>query len=211
MAETPTDQKIGDVSPAASVTSVEIANEFAALTVEEQERQRAEWSQELARVEEEIVTLRTVLQSKIRHASELKRKLGITMFKEIQDDFQQGIKNVKESNVYQTVESKIGEISKAVVEAPIYQKTESVIKSTAGKTTSVFGGISSKVSQKLTEMKHSDSFRSFEERVGSAYENVKSKVSTRSNSISSLNEENGERRSSVNIQSPTIPEEKPIQ
>lgn len=55
--------------------------------------------QELARVEEEITTLRTVLQSKIRHSSELKRKLGITVWKEITDDVSQGLKNVKESNV----------------------------------------------------------------------------------------------------------------
>lgn len=32
-------------SPAASVASADIAAEFAALTVEEQERQRAEWTQ----------------------------------------------------------------------------------------------------------------------------------------------------------------------
>lgn len=54
---------------------------------------------ELSRVEEEITTLRTVLQSKIRHAGELKRKLGITVWKEISDDMNQGIKNVKESTV----------------------------------------------------------------------------------------------------------------
>lgn len=54
-----------------------------------------------------------------------------------------------------------------------YQKTESAIKTTAGKTTSVIGGIAGKMTQKLTEMKQSDSFRSFEERVGSAYENVR--------------------------------------
>lgn len=55
--------------------------------------------QELARVEEEIATLRTVLTSKVRHASELKRKLGITVWKEITDDVGQGLKNVKESQV----------------------------------------------------------------------------------------------------------------
>lgn len=60
---------------------------------------RHEWSQELARVEEEITTLRTVLTSKMRLAAELKRKLGITVWKEISDDMNQGIKNVKESNV----------------------------------------------------------------------------------------------------------------
>lgn len=54
---------------------------------------------ELARVEEEINTLRTVLASKTRHASDLKRKLGITVWKEITDDMNQGLKNVKESSV----------------------------------------------------------------------------------------------------------------
>lgn len=50
-----------------------------------------------------------------------------------------------------------------------YQKTESAFKTTAEKTTSLFGGLSSKISQ----MKNSDSFKSFEERVGATLENVK--------------------------------------
>ncbi|XP_073812755.1 uncharacterized protein isoform X4 [Musca autumnalis] len=165
----------GNTSPAASVASADIAAEFAALTVEEQERQRAEWSQELARVEEEINTLRTVLASKTRHASELKRKLGITVWKEITDDMNHGIKSVKESSVF--------------------QRTESVLKTTSEKTASVFGSITSGISSKFSQMKNSDSMRSIEEKVGSAYENVKTKVSTsRSGSVSSfpdaLNENN---------------------
>lgn len=214
MEETPSynSGKLSDASPVGSVSSAEIAHEFSGLTLEEQEAQRAEWSQELARVEEEITTLRTVLQSKIRHSSELKRKLGITVWKEITDDVSQGLKNVKESNVYQTVETKVGEITTAVTSAPMiakgYQKTETALKTTAGKTTSVLGGITSKMTQKISEMKQSDSFRSFEERVGSAYENVKSKVSSRSSSVQSLSDlQNDERRNSVTT--PTaIPEEK---
>lgn len=212
MEETPSynSGKLSDASPVGSVSSAEIAQEFSGLTLEEQEAQRAEWSQELARVEEEITTLRTVLQSKIRHSSELKRKLGITVWKEITDDVSQGLKNVKESNVYQSVETKVGEITTAVTSAPIYQKTETAIKTTAGKTTSVLGGITSKMTQKISEMKQSDSFRSFEERVGSAYENVRSKVSSRSSSVQSLSDlQNDDRRNSVTT--PTaIPEEKAV-
>jgi hypothetical protein len=54
-----------------------------------------------------------------------------------------------------------------------YQKTESVIKTTAEKTTSLLGGFGSTVTSKLGQLKNSESFRSFEEKVGSAYENVK--------------------------------------
>lgn len=96
-------EKLSDNSPGAasvgSFESTEFVNEFSGLSLEEQERLRNEWSQELARVEEEITTLRTVLTSKMRLAAELKRKLGITVWKEISDDMNQGIKNVRESTV----------------------------------------------------------------------------------------------------------------
>ncbi|XP_053964543.1 uncharacterized protein LOC128867394 isoform X3 [Anastrepha ludens] len=185
-------------SPVASVASADIAAEFAALSVEEQERQHAEWSQELARVEEEINTLRTVLASKTRHASDLKRKLGITMWKEITDDMNQGLKNVKESSVF--------------------QRTESVLKSTTEKTASVFGSITSGITSKFSQMKNSESMRSIEEKVGSAYENVKvsyehnnflcqphaTRVSTsRSGSINSFPDALNENNSSSGLNSPT--------
>ncbi|XP_055701382.1 tumor protein D52 isoform X3 [Phlebotomus papatasi] len=179
--------KLSDASPGSVGSAVDVVDELAGLSIEEQERQKAEWSQELSRVEEEITTLRTVLASKVRHSSEMKRKLGITVWKEITDDLNQGVKNVKESNVY--------------------QKTENVFKSTAEKTSSLFGGLSSKISQ----MKNSESFKSFEERVGSAYENVKTKVSnSRSNSVHSFSDYHEDSRTSTAPQSPTIPEEKPL-
>ncbi|XP_017078255.1 uncharacterized protein LOC108112649 isoform X1 [Drosophila eugracilis] len=204
-------------SPAASVASAEIAAEFAALTVEEKEQRRAEWSQELARVEEEINTLRTVLASKTRHASDLKRKLGITVWKEVTDDMNQGIKNLKESTVYQSVEQSLGTFTKAVHEAPLYQRTESVLKSTGEKTASVFGSITSGISSKFSQMKNSESMRSIEASVGSAYENVKvsyehnnfmcqshaTKVTSRSGSVSSFQDALDENNTSSGLNSPT--------
>ncbi|XP_063699718.1 tumor protein D52 isoform X2 [Culicoides brevitarsis] len=158
------EESTGTVAPAS-----EEIDELAGLSIEEQEQQRAEWRNELVRVEEEITTLRTVLQSKIRHASELKRKLGVTVWKEMSDDVSQSLKTVKESNVF--------------------QKTESVVKTAAEKTSSLFSGITGGFTSKISQMKNSESFKSFEERVGNAYENVKTKVSTsRSGSITSFNE-----------------------
>ncbi|XP_030374246.1 uncharacterized protein LOC115623837 isoform X2 [Scaptodrosophila lebanonensis] len=190
-------------SPAASVASAEIAAEFAALSVEEKEQRRAEWSQELARVEEEINTLRTVLASKTRHASDLKRKLGITVWKELTDDVNQGFKNVKESTVFQSVEQSVGTLTKAVHEAPIFQRTESVLKSTGEKTASVFGSITSGITSKFSQMKNSESMRSIEEKVGSAYENVKTKVTSRSGSVSSFPDALDENNTDFGLNSPT--------
>ncbi|CAH2050557.1 unnamed protein product, partial [Iphiclides podalirius] len=180
-----------EAMPGAAGGDAHTPDELAGLTPEQAEQLRAEWSRELARVEDEIATLRTVLQSKIRQSSELKRKLGITVWKEITEDVNQGLKNVKESQVY--------------------QKTESVIKSTAEKTTSIFGGITAGVSSKLGQMRNSESFRSIEERVGSAYENVKGKVASRSNSTQSFDEAlRDASRGASGATSPTIPENKPL-
>lgn len=94
---------LSDASPSGSIGSIssatEAINDFANLSLEDQERQREEWKIELQRVEEEINTLRTVLSSKIHHATELKRKLGVTVWKEIQEDVSSGIKNMRDSNV----------------------------------------------------------------------------------------------------------------
>ncbi|XP_046672172.1 tumor protein D54 isoform X2 [Homalodisca vitripennis] len=215
-----------DVSPDSGI------NELAGLSPEEQERQKQEWTAELAKVEEEIQTLRHVLASKVKASQELKRKLGFSVWREFQDDMSQGIRNVKESNVYQNVEgtlSQIGravteaplyhnveekfeQVSKAVVETPIYQKTESVIKTTAEKTTSILGGLGSGLTSKIGALKNSESFRSFEDKIGSAYENVKTKVTTsRSNSM--VNFEEALREAEANRKSPattpTINEERP--
>ncbi|XP_030765300.1 tumor protein D54 isoform X2 [Sitophilus oryzae] len=165
-----------------------IAPDLSHLTPEEKEQQEKIWREELAQIEEEITTLRTVLTSKMRRSAELKKNLGITFLKEVSDDINQGIKNVKESNVYQTVENKVEQVAKAVADAPLYQKT-----------TSILGGITGNISNKLGQMRHSESFRSFEEKVGSAYENVKQ----------SFNEDGRSRSGSV-ATSPSIPEEKPI-
>ncbi|ERL91293.1 hypothetical protein D910_08626 [Dendroctonus ponderosae] len=175
-----------------------VAPDLSHLTAEEKEQQEKIWREELVQIEDEIVTLRTVLAAKMRRSAELKKNLGITFLKEVSDDINQGIKNVKESNVYQSVETKVEQVAKAVTEAPIYQKTSSVI-----------GGLTSNITNKLGQMRHSESFRSIEEKVGSAYENVKGKVISRSGSQQSINEEGRSRSGSV-VTSPTIPEEKPV-
>jgi len=71
----------------------------------------------------------------------------------------------------------------------VYQKTESAIKATAEKTTSLLGGIGSAMSQKIGALKNTDSFRSMEERVSSAVSSVKTKVGgSRSGSVQSFDE-----------------------
>merc|ERR1712137_738583 len=158
------------------------------LSLEEQEAKREEWRRELSEVEYEMQTMRQVLMDKSKKAQELKRKLGITAWRELQDDITQGIRNVKENPTFQSFEEKVEEVSKAITSAPLYQKTAEGVKAGAEKTGSMFGGFTANLSAKIGAIKESETFRSLEEKVGSAYTNVKARVVTTSSSSHDLDE-----------------------
>jgi len=152
-----------------------------------------EWRQDLVKTEEEIQTLRQVLSAKVKHSQDLKRKLGITVWKEFREDMEQGFKNIQETTAY--------------------QKTTDAVKVAGERTTSVLGSIGGSIGRKLGEVKNSNAFKSFEERVGSVVTTAKTKIGSRSNSTTSFEDalNNAERRSShTPATTPTIPEEKPI-
>jgi len=182
-----------DVSQSLDDSGMDLSN----ISPERLEQLQQEWKQELAKTEEEIQTLRQVLSSKLKHSHELKRKLGITVWKEFREDMEQGIKNIQETTAY--------------------QKTTEVLKGAGEKTTSVFGSLGGSVARKLGEVKNSNAFKSFEERVGTVASSVKSKISTsRSNSTNSFEEalNSTERKSSISATSPItsapIPEDNPL-
>lgn len=81
------------------------------------EEEKKAWLGELAKIDEETATLRLVLQAKIRRATDLKRKLGITQVDEIKAEVNSALKNIQESNAYvktsatlQVVSQKTGQI-----------------------------------------------------------------------------------------------------
>jgi len=64
------------------------------------EEERKAWADEMAKIEEEAATLRLVLQAKVRRATDLKRKLGITQVDELKAEFNSAFKTIQESNAY---------------------------------------------------------------------------------------------------------------
>uniref|UniRef100_A0A6M2E4Q1 Putative tumor protein d52 family n=1 Tax=Amblyomma tuberculatum TaxID=48802 RepID=A0A6M2E4Q1_9ACAR len=145
------DVKASDATPDSGV------HDLSGMDPEEKARQEAAWRDELAQVEEEIQSLRTVLSTKVARSQELKRQLGITVWKELKDDMEQGIKNIQDTAAY--------------------QKTSATIKTAGEKTTTALGSLGASVSKKLGEMKNSTAFKSVEEKVGSVYTNVKESIS----------------------------------
>ncbi|KAK6168007.1 hypothetical protein SNE40_021918 [Patella caerulea] len=158
----------------------------------ERDRQMLEWKEELIKVEGEIATLRQVLGTKVRYASELKRKMGITPFQEFKADMATSLEHIKGSEGY--------------------QKTTGIVRQASEKTTSAFSAVGATVSKKLGDIKNSPTFKSLEEKVEHTYTNVKAKV-TGSKSTNGLNEELREEPESdsaslVTSPSGPLPEEK---
>ncbi|XP_072552126.1 tpd52 like 2b isoform X3 [Salminus brasiliensis] len=142
------------------------------LTEEEAEELRTE----LTKVEEEIQTLRQVLLAKERHASELKRKLGLSPLTELKQNISKGWQDVQTSNAY--------------------KKTQETLSQAGQKTSAAFTTVGSAISRKLGDMRalpfsnsfgsnysirhsismpamrNSPTFKSFEDKVG----NIKTKV-----------------------------------
>ncbi|XP_044926779.1 tumor protein D54 isoform X7 [Mustela nigripes] len=140
-----------DTAVAAQTPAVE------GLTEAEEEELRAE----LAKVEEEIVTLRQVLAAKERHCAELKRKLGLSALEGLKQNLSRSWHDVQVSNAY--------------------KKTQETLSQAGQKTSAALSTVGSAISRKLGDMRarpfshsfrNSATFKSFEDRVG----NIKSKV-----------------------------------
>ncbi|XP_052396456.1 tpd52 like 2b isoform X8 [Carassius gibelio] len=141
------------------------------LTEEEAEELRLE----LTKVEEEIQTLRQVLSAKERHASELKRKLGLSPLTELKQNITKSWQDVQTSNAYKKTQETLSQAG---------QKTSAAL-STVGTAISrklgdmralpfsnSFGNYSIRHSISMPTMRNSQTFKSFEDKV----ENIKYKV-----------------------------------
>ncbi|XP_076840008.1 tpd52 like 2b isoform X5 [Brachyhypopomus gauderio] len=134
------------------------------LTEDEAEELRIE----LTKVEEEIQTLRQVLLAKERHASELKRKLGLSPLNELKQNISKGWQDVQTSNAYLSASATLDDIT----HSDVYKKTQETLSQAGQKTSAAFTTMGSAISRKLGDMRNSQTFKSFEDKVG----NLKSKV-----------------------------------
>ncbi|XP_050952227.1 tpd52 like 2b isoform X1 [Labeo rohita] len=158
------------------------------LTEEEAEELRLE----LTKVEEEIHTLRQVLSAKERHASELKRKLGLSPLTEFKQNITKSWQDVQTSNAYLSASATLDDIASSEV----YKKTQETLSQAGQKTSAALSTVGTAISRKLGDMRalpfsnsfgsnysirhsismptmrNSPTFKSFEDKVG----NIKYKV-----------------------------------
>ncbi|XP_054464945.1 tpd52 like 2b isoform X1 [Anoplopoma fimbria] len=134
------------------------------LTEEEAEELRTE----LTKVEEEINTLRQVLSAKERHATELKRKLGLSPLNELRQNFTKGWQDVQTSNAYLSASATLEDISRSEA----YKKTQETLSQAGQKTSAALTTVGTVISKRLGDMRNSATFKSFEDKMG----NLKYKV-----------------------------------
>ncbi|XP_026116073.1 tumor protein D54-like isoform X12 [Carassius auratus] len=132
------------------------------LTEEEAEELRLE----LTKVEEEIQTLRQVLSAKERHASELKRKLGLSPLTELKQNITKSWQDVQTSNAYKKTQETLSQAG---------QKTSAALSTVGTAISRKLGDMSNysiRHSISMPTMRNSQTFKSFEDKV----ENIKYKV-----------------------------------
>jgi len=131
---------------------------------------------ELTKLEDEINTLKQVLQSKEQQAAEMRRKLGIGPMQQIRSTFE----NIGKSETMQKLSAKMSDIlnkENVVFEqnrqksiwSDRMQKTTATLNEVGDATGKAFTAFGSTVSTKFSEMKSSPSFQSFEQKIGGVF------------------------------------------
>ncbi|XP_027000482.1 tpd52 like 2b isoform X6 [Tachysurus fulvidraco] len=139
------------------------------------EEEAEELKSELTKVEDEIQTLRQVLMAKERHASELKRKLGLSPLTELKQNITKGWQDVQTSNAYKKTQETLSQAGQKTSAA--FSTVGSAISRKLGDMRALpfsnsFGNYSIRHSISMPAMRNSPTFKSFEDKVG----NLKSKV-----------------------------------
>lgn len=145
------------------------------------------WESELAKVEEEIRTLRQVLQAKLRRQQDLKRKLGITQLDELKSDINGTLKTISESDTF--------------------IKTSATLKTAGQKTGVALGTAGTSLKGKLGEMRNSQSFQNMSTSAWGAWGNLKRQASTTMRNSQSTNDMSSPASEGVPVEKGREPEE----
>ncbi|XP_025926009.1 tumor protein D54 isoform X1 [Apteryx rowi] len=118
------------------------------LTLAEEEELRSE----LAKVEEEIGTLRQVLAAKERHCGELKRKLGLTPLDGLKQNLSKSWHDVQVSNAYLSASNTLEDWNEKLTQSEAYKKTQETLSQAGQKTSAALSNVGSVISRKLGDM-----------------------------------------------------------
>ncbi|XP_028295879.1 tumor protein D53 isoform X4 [Gouania willdenowi] len=136
------------------------------------EEEREEFQQELAKLEEEISTLRQVLTAKEKQYAELKHKLGLGPLSELKNNLSRSWHDMQSSTAYKKTSDTLSTAG---------QKTSAAFTTFGSAITRKFGdmsivGLELLFPRRSNSIGNSPSFKSFEEKVESTVSTIKTKV-----------------------------------
>merc|ERR1739845_168787 len=113
------------------------------------------WKAELKKTWEEILTLKQVLGVKERHAAGLKRRLGITAWREFSEDMTLGLKNLQDSATYKRTAENI-QIAKEIAKEKTSGMVNTIGNSNAWNSmstslTSAYGAAKNKMTNSMSQ------------------------------------------------------------
>ncbi|XP_019375561.1 PREDICTED: tumor protein D53 isoform X3 [Gavialis gangeticus] len=120
------------------------------------EEEKEELKIELAKLEDEISTLRQVLAAKEKHLVEIKQKLGVSLMNELKQNFSKSWHDVQTTSAY--------------------KKTHETLSHAGQKATAAISNVGTVISKKFGDMRNSPTFKSFEEKVETTVTSLKTKV-----------------------------------
>ncbi|XP_045916260.1 tumor protein D53 isoform X1 [Micropterus dolomieu] len=133
------------------------------------EEEREEIQRELAKLEEEISTLKQVLSSKEKQHADLRQKLGISPLSELKNNFSRGWHDMQTTTAYKKTSETLSTAG---------QRTTAAFSTLGSAITRKFGDMSYSLrhSMSMPAMRNSPGFKSFEEKVETTVSTIKTKV-----------------------------------
>ncbi|NWU24111.1 TPD53 protein, partial [Dyaphorophyia castanea] len=153
------------------------------------EEEKEELKIELAKLEDEISTLRQVLTAKEKHLVEIKQKLGISLMNELKQNFSKSWHDMQTTSAYKKTHETLSHAG---------QKATAAISNVGTAISKKFGDMryrpllllcySIRHSISMPAMRNSPTFKSFEEKVETTVTSLKTKVGGTSHTGGSFEE-----------------------
>nr|XP_006139504.1 tumor protein D53 isoform X1 [Pelodiscus sinensis]XP_014437210.1 tumor protein D53 isoform X1 [Pelodiscus sinensis] len=173
------------------------------------EEEKEELKIELAKLEDEISTLRQVLVAKEKHLAELKQKLGISLMNELKQNFSKSWHDMQTTSAYKKTHETLSHAGQKATAA--ISNVGTAISKRFGDMRSHSIGYSIRHSISMPAMRNSPTFKSFEEKVETTVTSLKTKVGGTNHSGGSFEDvlsSAAHASAQSSIASPQLPENK---
>ncbi|KAM9637446.1 tumor protein D53 isoform 1-T1 [Morphnus guianensis] len=133
------------------------------------EEEKEELKIELAKLEDEISTLRQVLAAKEKHLVEIKQKLGISLMNELKQNFSKSWHDMQTTSAYKKTHETLSHAG---------QKATAAISNVGTAISKKFGDMSYSIRHSISmpAMRNSPTFKSFEEKVETTVTSLKVEI-----------------------------------